>query len=95
MSGMTGLRTLAIALTLFVSMPLAAQPRNAPADQTAAKTQAVEHAKERCKANRGVDCETPEGLNEWVLQERSREEAVSEGSRHLLPSQPRPAPVRR
>jgi hypothetical protein len=37
---------------------------------------------DRCKAQRGVDCDTPEGLHEWVLEERSRAEAVNEGSRH-------------
>lgn len=25
---------------------------------------------ERCKANRGVDCDTPEGQREWIEQER-------------------------
>ena len=30
----------------------------------------------------GVDCDTPEGLREWLLQERSRAEAIREGSRH-------------
>jgi len=41
-----------------------------------------------------VDCDTPEGLKEWLLLERSREEAVRDGSRHPLPAQPRPAPSR-
>ena len=27
-------------------------------------------AVERCKADRGVDCETPQGLAEWIQQER-------------------------
>jgi hypothetical protein len=36
----------------------------------------IQRARENCIANRGVDCETPEGLTEWVLLERSRAEAV-------------------
>ena len=44
----------------------------------------------RCKADRGVDCDTPQGLNEWVLQERSRAQAMREGSRR---GSPVPEPV--
>src|SRR5262245_33470754 len=36
----------------------------------------LERARERCNANRGVDCDTPNGLQEWLLLERSRAEAV-------------------
>ena len=39
----------------------------------------------RCKADRGVDCSTPQGLQEWELQERSRAQAVREGSRRGSP----------
>lgn len=49
----------------------------------------VERAVDRCKAQRGVNCDTPEGLKEWVLQERSRQEAVRDGSRHRITT---PAP---
>ncbi len=54
--------------------------------QTAAKKQdsKVDRAFERCKAQRGVDCDTPAGLHEWILQERSRAEAVKDGSRHVV-----------
>jgi Ni/Co efflux regulator RcnB len=44
----------------------------------------------RCKADRGVDCDTSQGLNEWVLQERSRAQARREGSRR---GSPVPEPV--
>ena len=88
-------RALAIALAVLVSAPVAAQTQS-PLDKKATdKNQRVARAKERCRQNHGVDCDTPEGLNEWLLLERSREEAVREGSRHLLPGQPRPAPSRR
>lgn len=54
--------------------------------QAAAKKEAeaqASRAQERCRANRGVDCETPAGLQEWQLQERSRAQAVKEGSRRI------------
>ncbi len=82
------LRTLAIALAVLVSAPAAAQAQKPPGERTAVKNQRVERAKKRCKQNHGVDCDTPAGLKEWLLQERSREEAVRDGSRHLLPAQP-------
>lgn len=84
-----------LALAVFVSAPVAAQTQKPPGERSAAKNQRVERAKERCRLNHGVDCDTPEGLKEWLLQERSREEALRDGSRHLLPAQPRPAPSQR
>ena len=50
------------------------------------QAQQREKAAERCKTNRGVDCDSPEGLKEWLLQERTRREAVNDGSRHRLPA---------
>jgi hypothetical protein len=88
------LRTLAIALAVLVSVPVAAQTQNPPGERAAAKDQRADRAKERCRLNHGVDCGTPQGLKEWLLQERSREEAVRDGSRHPLPTQPRPAASR-
>lgn len=38
-------------------------------------------ARERCQVNRGVDCDTEEGLREWLLQDRTRAEAVLDGAR--------------
>ena len=35
-----------------------------------------DRARERCRANRGTDCDTVAGLQEWLLQDRSRAEAV-------------------
>ena len=77
-----------------MSVPVAAQTQNPPGERAAAKDQRADRAKERCRLNHGVDCDTPQGLKEWLLQERSREEAVRDGSRHPLPTQPRPAPSR-
>jgi len=64
-----------------------------PSAASKAEQERIQRAKEHCQQNRGVDCESAEGLKEWLLQERSRDEAVREGSRHLLPG--RPAPARR
>lgn len=44
----------------------------------------------RCKADRGIDCDKPQGLNEWVLQERSRAQAMREGSRGGSPEPVQP-----
>jgi len=88
------LRVLAIALAVLVSAPGAAQTQNPPGERAAAKDQRADRAKERCRLNHGVDCDTPEGLKEWLLQERSREEAVRAGSRRLRPTTPKPAPPR-
>ena len=88
-------RTFAIGLAVLVSAPVAAQMQNPPDKKATDKNQRVDRAKERCRLNHGVDCDTPEGLKEWLLLERSREEAVRDGSRHPLPAQPSPAPSRR
>jgi hypothetical protein len=36
----------------------------------------LQRARERCVEQRGVDCSSPQGLQEWMLLDRSREEAV-------------------
>ena len=90
----TDFRTLVIALAVLVSAPVAAQTQDPPDKKATTKNERVDRAKERCRLNHGVDCDTPEGLKEWLLLERSRKEAVRDGSRHLLPGQPRLAPSR-
>ena len=83
---------LVIALAVLVSAPVAAQTQISPSDRAAAKQQQrVDRAKERCRLNHGVDCDTPEGLKEWVLQERTRQEAIRDRRR---PTQPEPTPSR-
>jgi hypothetical protein len=84
-------QVLAIALAVLVFAPVAAQTQNSPSDRAAAKQQRVDRAKERCRLNHGVDCDTPEGLKEWLLQERSRQEAIRDGSHRRRPTQPAPA----
>ncbi len=87
-------QVLAIALAILVSAPAVAQTQNPPGDRAATKEQRAERAKERCRLNRGVDCDTPEGLKEWLLQERSRQEAIRDGSRSRVPTKPGPTPSR-
>ena len=82
---------LTIALAVLVAAPVAAQTQNSPSDRVTTKEQRAARAKERCKLNHGVDCDTPEGLKEWVLQERTRQEAVRDRRR---PTQPGPTPSR-
>ena len=36
----------------------------------------IQRARDKCVANRGTDCDTMEGLQEWLLLDRSRAEAV-------------------
>ena len=79
---------LIVGLGLILALPAVAQDLK-PGDE--AKNQR-EHAIERCKANRGTDCETDAGLTEWQLQERSRSEAQAEGSRSIHQNAPRPSP---
>ena len=79
---------LTIALAVLVAAPVAAQTQNSPSDRVTTKEQRAARAKERCKLNHGVDCDTPEGLKEWLLQERSRQEAIRD---RRLPTQPAPA----
>jgi hypothetical protein len=82
---------LTIALAVLVSAPVAAQTQKSPSDRAAAKQQRIDRARERCRLNHGVDCDTPEGLKEWVLQERTRQEAIRDRRRS---TQPEPTPSR-
>lgn len=45
------------------------------------REQQRQRAVERCNLNRGVDCVSDEGLREWLMQDRTRLEAVLDGSR--------------
>ena len=67
---------------LAVSFPLQAQgqlterERATLAQQEQQRQAILARAKARCIEQRGIDCETEQGLQEWVLLERSRESAV-------------------
>jgi type II secretory pathway pseudopilin PulG len=79
----------AVLLLAFLALPASAQPytqRDRQQLEEAQREQAlraqqeyqrrIERARENCIRNRGVDCDTPEGLAEWLNLERSRAEAV-------------------
>ena len=71
----------ATALLALIALPALAEPFSDPQRAWAAQLQAeqqrrLERAQARCVENRGVDCDTREGLEEWLLLDRSRAEAV-------------------
>jgi hypothetical protein len=47
-----------------------AKPRATPATGPSAAERERAAAMEKCKANRGVDCDKPSGLNPWIQQDR-------------------------
>jgi hypothetical protein len=78
------------------------QLEQAQKEQVLRAQQELERRKERaranCIANRGVDCDSPEGLQEWLILERSRAEAVLDrvipGSSSSGASSPQPSGAR-
>ena len=56
--------------------PIADRERAAAAQAQAEQQKRIDQARDRCIANRGADCDTLEGLREWLLLDRSRAEAV-------------------
>jgi hypothetical protein len=69
------------ALPAVAAFPSAAEPLADPQRARAAAVQAeqqrrLEQAREKCLAHRGADCDTHAGLHEWLLQDRTREQAV-------------------
>lgn len=69
-------RALALLLATAAGAGAAAPDEETPAERR-------KNAIARCEAQRGVDCRTEEGLRTWLLQERSRAEAVEDGSRSI------------
>jgi hypothetical protein len=75
------MKTLLIVAALAAAFPAAAEPITDPQRARATAMQAeqqrrVEQAREQCLANRGTDCDTLAGLREWLLNDRSRADAV-------------------
>ena len=56
--------------------PIVDRERAVAVEKQAEQQRRVDRARERCIANRGSDCDTLDGLQEWILQDRSRAEAV-------------------
>ena len=77
-------------LSLGLVLPAAAQ--NPPEPKHEFTKAQRERAIARCKENRGADCATEEGLREWLLQERSRDEAERDASRSIHQTAPTPQP---
>ena len=97
-----------LALLLLIPFALPALAENTLTDRDrqmlaarkAAQEAQVERARARCVEQRGVDCNTLQGLQEWMLLDRTREEAVLDQIR-VEPVQPSsgtgattPAPTR-
>ena len=82
-----------VALGLALAHPVFAQQDPDISTDPAKKAQEQrERAIARCKENRGADCESDAGLAEWLLQERSRDEAEADSSRSIHQTVPRPTP---
>jgi len=56
--------------------PIADRERAAAAQAQAEQQRRIEQAAEKCRANRGTDCDSLQGLQEWLLLDRSRADAV-------------------
>jgi len=56
--------------------PLADRERAVAMQRQAEQQARIGRAQARCNANRGSDCDTMEGLQEWLLLDRSRQDAV-------------------
>jgi hypothetical protein len=65
-----------MALPAAAENQLTEREREMLARQQQARDAALARARERCTEQRGVDCDSERGLEEWVLLERSREAAV-------------------
>lgn len=66
---------------LAAPFPAAAEPVSDPQRARAIAQQAeqqrrIDSARAQCLANRGTDCDTLAGLREWLLNDRSRADAV-------------------
>ena len=56
--------------------PIVDRERSVELQRQAAQQAQLDRARERCIANRGADCDTRQGLEEWLLLDRSRSDAV-------------------
>lgn len=70
-------------LVAVLLLPLAADAQTIPA---ADKESARDRAIKRCKENRGTNCDSREGLREWLREERpitdAERQAAAAGRRH-------------
>ena len=80
-----GVGTLAVAQTADGTAPKKADTKKDSAQEQRKRAIA------RCRENRGVDCDTPEGQMEWIQQERpiTDEERASAAAARRARSSPR------
>lgn len=71
-------------LLLGLSLPAAAQAKKKA--ETFAPGSVQDRAQQRCRANRGTDCDTRQGLREWIREERpltdEQQQAAAAARRH-------------
>ena len=66
----------ALALPAAAENTLTDRDREMLAGQQRIKQEQRERARARCIEQRGTDCDSDQGLQEWLLLEQSREEAL-------------------
>jgi hypothetical protein len=77
-------RLLIAFLIAAVALPLAAEPllsereRAVLALQQKQREELLARARARCLEQRGVDCDSEQGLQEWILLEQSRQQYLLE-----------------
>jgi hypothetical protein len=80
------LTSLTSLLLLGLAAPAIAQTTDKPTARPAVKDSPRDRAIKRCKENRGVDCDSREGLREWLREERTitdaERQAAAAGRRH-------------
>ena len=72
---------LACSLPAFAENQLTERDRQILVQQQQMREAQLAQARARCIEQRGVDCVTEQGLQEWMLLERSREAAVLDNVR--------------
>ena len=77
---------------LAAGLALPALAQNPPEPKHDYTKEQRERAIARCQEARGSDCSSDAGLNEWLLQERSRGEAERDSSRSIHQTAPQPKP---
>jgi hypothetical protein len=76
------MRVALLFLLAFAALPASAEnlltdrDREIIAQQQRLRLAQIDRARARCIEQRGVDCDTVLGLQEWMMLERTREEAV-------------------
>ena len=86
------MKAMMVVLGLALAAPVFAQEQTDSGTATERAEEQRKRAIARCKENRGADCESDAGLAEWLLQERTRDEAEADSSRSIHQTAPRPTP---